>query len=139
MSLLGAGCTRCGHPYAAHGIRVLAQREEIAFVQLVCDACQTQTLALVTGALVPDEGAPGAEDGAQESENVLASDPGLDDWAERAHLPGPPISEADVLAMEAYLADYEGDVRGLFDGPSEPGPGRGTAGDQPGDEPSARG
>ena len=63
MALLGAGCTRCGQPYAAHGVRVLAQREEIAFVQLVCFACQTQTLALVTGAPAADDDANGLGDG----------------------------------------------------------------------------
>ena len=30
-----------------------------------------------------------------------------------------PISEADVLEMRAYLADYQGDVRGLFEGPPD--------------------
>lgn len=111
MSLLGAGCTRCGQPYAAPGIRVLAQREEIAFVQLVCFGCQTQTLALVTGAPATDDGSIGL------GEDVLG-DPtaaGSDDFEAALRRRGPPISEAEVLEMRAYLAEYEGDVRGLFD------------------------
>jgi hypothetical protein len=94
MALLGAGCARCGRPYGAEGVRVLAQREEIAFVQLVCSACQIQTLALVTGiaALERDE---------------AAADPAPAGTA--------PVSEADVLEMRSFLADYQGDLRTLLE------------------------
>ena len=114
MSLLGAGCTRCGQPYAVHGIRVLAQRETIAFVQLVCFACQTQTLALVTGAPAAENDESGLEDAF--SGDLPAGDGDADPATPRR--PGPPIGEADVLEMRAYLAEYQGDVRGLFDGSS---------------------
>ena len=109
MALLGAGCTRCGQPYAAHGITMLAQREGIAFVQLVCFACQSKTLALVTGAPtaeedsgMPGEGAPG---------DLLAAD--RDDLG-ASHRAGRPIGEADVLDMHAFLAEFEGDIHGLL-------------------------
>ena len=92
MVLLGAGCARCGQPYGAQGVRVLAQREDIAFVQLVCFACQIQTLALVTG--VP---ASGDEAGFP----AASSD-------------GPRITEADVLEMRSFLAGYKGDMRTLL-------------------------
>jgi hypothetical protein len=129
MALLGSGCTRCGQPYAAHGIRVLAQREEIAFVQLVCFACQTQTLALVTGAPAAEDDAGGSGDG--DLWDVPAADRDGDPGAPRRH--GPPITEADVLQMRAYLAEYEGDVSGLFDGPPDEGePGGGAADDETG-------
>ena len=129
MALLGAGCTRCGQPYAAPGIRVLAQREEIAFVQLVCFSCQTQTLALVTGA-------PATEDDANEpGEGILGDLPAGDrDNVPGPHRrPGPAISEADVLEMRAYLAEYEGDVSGLFESPPDRSePGGGSADDETG-------
>lgn len=129
MALLGAGCTRCGQPYAAHGIRVLAQREEIAFVQLVCDACQTQTLALVTGAPATEDGAAGLGEGALG--HLLAGD--RDDHPEASGRAREPISEADVLEMRAYLAEYQGDVRGLLDGPADKSePGRGSDDDETG-------
>jgi len=125
MSLLGAGCTRCGRPYAAQGIRVLAQREEIAFVQLVCFACQTQTMALVTGAPATDD------DASELGEGVLGDHPAGDhdgvDGAFRRR--GAPISEAEVLEMRAYLAEYEGDVRGLLDFPPNSGESGGDAAD----------
>jgi hypothetical protein len=37
----------------------------------------------------------------------------------------PPISEADVQEMRAYLADYQGDLRSLL---QKPGDDHGTAG-----------
>jgi hypothetical protein len=124
MALLGSGCTRCGQPYAAQGIRVLAQREEIAFVQLVCFACQTQTLALVTGA-------PAAEDDTGASEEGILGDAADDEGETAAARPGLPISEADVLDMRAYLARYQGDVSGLFvNSPDQRQPGS----DSPADE-----
>lgn len=100
MALLGAGCARCGQPYAAQGIRVLAQREEIAFVQLVCFACQTQTLALVTGA-------SGAATEGQDFPGESLED--------AARPEAPPISEVDVLQMRSFLTSYEGDMLGLFE------------------------
>jgi hypothetical protein len=98
MALTGSGCARCGSPYTADGIRVLAQREEIAFVQLVCSACQTQTLTLVTG-------------GPTDSD---AGEPG------RRRPEAPAITEADVREMRSFLAGFEGDLRDLLqpdDGP----------------------
>ena len=125
MSLLGAGCTRCGQPYAAPGIRVLAQREEIAFVQLVCFACRTQTLALVTDAPATGDQANGL------GESILGDQAAadVDDFAAALRRQGPPISEAEVLEMRAYLAEYEGDVRGLFGFPGDGGESGGDAPD----------
>jgi hypothetical protein len=94
LVLLGTGCARCGQPFGDEGVRVLAQRDEIAFVQFVCSTCQTQTLALVTGleALAnQDEDAP-----------VRAGE-------------AAPISEQEVRDMRSFLADYHGDLRTLLD------------------------
>ncbi len=74
---------------------MLALREEIAFVQLACSACQVQTLALVTGV----SGSPSAT----EAEGVGVS-------SERSA-----VSEADVLEMRSFLADYRGDLRTLLE------------------------
>jgi hypothetical protein len=93
LALLGTGCARCGQAYPAQGIRVLAQREGIAFVQLVCFACQIQTLALVTGG-------PGSDEDGVEAPPEAET---------------PPISELDVLEMHSFLEGYEGDVQGLFE------------------------
>jgi hypothetical protein len=95
MLLLGAGCTRCGRPYGAEGVVVLALREEIAFVQLACSACRVQTLALVTGI---------------SGDSAWAQGEGADASPER-----PAISEADVLEMRSFLAGYRGDLRTLLE------------------------
>ncbi len=82
---------------------MLAQREEIAFVQLVCSACQVQTLALVTGVPPWSE-----EDEAGEQ-------------AETATRPAPSrrepdaITASDVAEMHDFLATYEGDLHDLLD------------------------
>jgi hypothetical protein len=109
MALLSAGCTRCGQPYAANGISMLAQREGVAFVQLVCFACQSKTLALVTG--VPTAEEDSSMPGASVPGSYLAVD---HDDPKAPHYAGRPIGEADVLDMHAFLAEYEGDIRGLL-------------------------
>jgi hypothetical protein len=111
MALLGSGCARCGQPYAAQGIRVLAQREEIAFVQLVCFACQIQTLALVTGVPAASQAADGGDDLAAA---MPAGSP--EDEARSVDPSWPAISDDDVLEMHAFLAGYDGDLTGLLDG-----------------------
>jgi hypothetical protein len=117
MALLGSGCVRCGQPYPASGIKVLAQRDEIAFVQLICFNCQVQTLALVTGVDSLASGADGAADG------VDADAAGRTAW---------PISVDDVLEMHDFLDGYEGDLRSLLDRTEEPGNGeQGQGGRQP--------
>jgi hypothetical protein len=136
MALLGAGCTRCGKPYAVQGIQVLAQREGIAFVQLVCFACQTQTLALVTGAPATEDDGSGLGEGILG--DLLAGD--RDGDPEGPSRPGSPISEVDVLEMRAYLAEYEGDVSGLFEGSADQGAqGSEPGGDSAGDDKGAAG
>jgi hypothetical protein len=90
MVLLGAGCARCGRPYGAGGVVVLAQRDEIAFVQLMCATCRTQTLALVTGI------------GAMSDEAQDTAEPAV-------------ISEDDVVEMRSFLAGYQGDLRTLLE------------------------
>jgi hypothetical protein len=110
MALLGAGCTKCGQPYGPSGIRVLAQREDVAFVQLVCFTCQTQTLALVTGGLAAAGSSP------EQSESVAGSSPARrrKGKIEVSRGAATPISEADVVAMRFFLDGYQGDLRGLL-------------------------
>jgi hypothetical protein len=131
MALLGAGCTKCGQPYTASGIRVLAQRDEVAFVELVCSTCQTQTMALVTG------GTGGVGGSSTPNQGILGhypSDEPDDESQPQAEVAGPlaadAISETDVLEMRSFLAGYGGDVHDLLgrrddsDGNSGGGKGR---------------
>ena len=42
------GCAACGETYGDAHIHLIAQREELFFVDLSCDHCGTQAVAIVT-------------------------------------------------------------------------------------------
>jgi hypothetical protein len=83
----GAECAACGRPVPADATRVLAQREDLAFVELGCAACGSVSLSIRLGSIDAD-GTPDR-------------DPGLS------------IGADDVLDMHVFLAGYRGDLRGL--------------------------
>ncbi len=101
------GCAACGQPYGASHIELIAQREELFFVDLSCHHCGTQAVAIVTIQL-EGEG-PGFEAG----ELVRAADT-TGDVPE-----GPSVSADDVIDVHQLLDAFEGDVSALmarFDG-----------------------
>jgi hypothetical protein len=92
----GLRCTVCDHRVPASGIRLLAWRDDLAFVQIDCGGCLSTTLGfVVAGRLDGDNGESGGPD-AQDD--------------------GPPISSDDVLDMHRFLATWRGDLAGLVDG-----------------------
>jgi hypothetical protein len=101
----GVGCTVCGALVPAERIRILAHRDDLAFVELGCTACGSTTL----GMLVAGDDASGA---------VLDVAPlgelSPDDEARRAGCG--PITSDDVRAARAFLADWRGDLVGLLAG-----------------------
>ena len=46
--LASFGCAACGQAYGEGHIRLIAQREELFFVDLTCDHCGSQAVAIVT-------------------------------------------------------------------------------------------
>lgn len=83
----GLRCTVCDERVPATRIRLLAWRDDLAFLQIDCDACASTTLGFVL-------------DG--RAEDVDAS-------------PAPnPISSDDVLDMHQFLATWRGDLAGLL-------------------------
>jgi hypothetical protein len=87
----GADCAVCRRPVPADRIRLLAERDDLVFAELDCPSCGSVGLSII----VLRDGAPRAlEDG-------TAS----------------PIDEADVLAVRAFLEDYQGDLRALLGSP----------------------
>jgi hypothetical protein len=86
----GAECAACGRPVPPDATRVLAQREDLAFVELGCSACGSVSLAIRLGPI--SDGAPDAA--------------GLPDS-------GSSIGADDVLDMHQFLAGYRGDLRRL--------------------------
>jgi len=87
----GAECAACGRLVPADATRVLARREDLAFVELGCAACGSVSLSIRLGSM--DVGGT--------REGVGAADPGTS------------IGADDVLDMHIFLAGYRGDLRGL--------------------------
>jgi hypothetical protein len=100
----GAVCTACGAPVPTDRIRILARRDDLAFVELACLVCGSVALGL----LMP----PDAPDG----EAVLDV---AGDMPATARPPGTgtfrPISDADVQAIRDDLAAWQGDLVGWLD------------------------
>jgi len=46
----GAACAACGHPVPPDAVRVLAERDDLAFAELSCPACGSVSLAIVLAA-----------------------------------------------------------------------------------------
>ena len=98
--LTSFGCAACGRAYEPEGIRLLAGREELFFVDLACLVCGSQATAIVT--VEVDEGA------------VRADDPELEPVTAPAAGGAAPVDLDDVLDVHQLLAGYEGDMRGLL-------------------------
>lgn len=95
--LTGAGCASCGAAIPVDRIAVLADRGDLAFVELTCPRCGSRTMGV-----------------------VIAADPAppvLDTDADVRLADGPPLDEDDVRAMHRLLAGWEGDLRSLLDLP----------------------
>lgn len=105
--LSGFNCSACGRPYRPSQIRVLAQREELFFVRLSCRGCGSHSVAIVT-VQVDDSDSSTLEVGE----------------LEKVEQGGQPVTADDVLEMHAFLRDFDGDFRSLFDERRKtPGPG----------------
>jgi hypothetical protein len=85
-----AECAACGRPVPAEATRVLARREDLAFVELGCTACGSVSLAIRLGSIGGG--------------NTGDRDLGGRDTS---------IGADDVLDMHLFLAGYRGDLRGL--------------------------
>lgn len=98
-------CASCGRAYEAGHIRVLAQRDELFFVDLACVGCRSAAVAIVTVELEGEE--------AQLEIGELAEAAGF--------AASPPVSADDVLEMHAFLRHFDGDFRRLFgrEGPAD--------------------
>jgi len=93
----GAPCTACGAPVPAGRIRLLASRDGLAFVRLVCDGCGSAAIGLL---LDGDDDAPILD---------VATDPPTP--SSRAGR----ITHADVDAVRQDLAAWDGDLVGWLD------------------------
>jgi hypothetical protein len=114
-SLAGVGCTACGAGVPADRIDVLAEREDVAFVQFRCAACGSDALGLVVRDDPADDPRPAAD----------IARYGEFGPADELRLTGPAIDGDDVAWMHTFLERYRGDLRTLVE---PPGGSQGTTG-----------
>jgi hypothetical protein len=91
----GLRCAVCNGPVPAGSVKLLANRDGLAFVQLDCDACRSTTLAFLL-------------DG--------ASDLRDDAPANRASGASEAVSADDVLDMHVFLRGWQGGLADLVGG-----------------------
>jgi hypothetical protein len=95
-------------------ISILADRGDLAFVELDCAACGSRTMSLVLR----------AGSGAGEPVLDTAVHPELGPLVDARLAGRPAIGEDDVVAVARLLATWDGDLRTLLegrrDGPPEP-------------------
>jgi DNA-directed RNA polymerase subunit RPC12/RpoP len=106
--LASFGCAACGQPYGEGHVRLIAQREEIFFLDLTCPHCGSQAVAIVT--IQADGEADGSADHHVEARGVVRS---AEDGSRSV------VSVDDVIDAHVLLRDFEGDVHQLiarFDG-----------------------
>lgn len=101
--LAGSGCTSCGAAIPGDGIDVLADRGDVAFVQLSCPGCGSRTLSMV----VQDASGPRLD---------TARHPELDPATEARLAGARAFDEGDVADMHRFLDGWDGDLRTILGG-----------------------
>jgi hypothetical protein len=101
----GLRCSVCDERVPTTRIRLLARRDDLAFMEIDCEACGSATLGFVLDGRSDEPAEP---------------------------LPGTPVTADDVLDRHQLLAGWRGDLAGLLarDRPSgaDPDHARGRAG-----------
>ncbi len=121
LDSLGAGvdCAACGGLVPNDRIRVLARRDDIAFVEIHCPACRSESLGIVVAA--DDGGRPGADAGVAVGPGLAYGEFGPDDLERFRE--AEPIGLADVDLVRDLLARRG--LAGLVDGGEPPAAGSG--------------
>lgn len=104
--LTSFGCGSCGRAYQPGRIRILAQREDLFFVDLACETCGSQAVAVVT--IQTDDAGARADAGEIQPVQLLERDDASSEPA------GPPVSPDEVLEMHEFLSQFDGDFEALF-------------------------
>lgn len=100
--LAGATCPGCGAAVPADAIALLAERANLAYVEVRCPACGSVTMGVVVDGEDADAGP-----GEPRHPELL---PG-----ERARLAGrAPVGRGDVERMRRFLDGWHGDLRSLL-------------------------
>ena len=107
--LTSFSCSACGRAYRSSHIRIVAQRDELFFVDLRCRRCGSESLAIVT--VETDSDGPGSRLDVGDLVDAAAAINAADD------ADGPPVSVEDLLQMHDFLGRFDGDFQELFGGP----------------------
>lgn len=94
----GLFCTVCNEPVPADRIRLLARREDLAFIQVVCAHCGSTALEFLADPV------------------AVEADPMAGEVVPAREV----ISPDDVFAMHEFLADWQGDIQTLVAQPGGP-------------------
>jgi hypothetical protein len=99
----GVSCAACGDRVPSAEVRVLAERDDLAYIEFSCRTCDSVGLAIVVeagtdGARVLDEGPGSTTDGGHAGRSVA------------------PIRPDDVLDMHLLLSSWRGDLHALVGG-----------------------
>jgi hypothetical protein len=100
----GAACTACGASVPTGRIRILARRDDVAFLELACPECGSAAVALLI--------APQDADGSALLDVAADASASRHGPASRRRGTPRPISTADVEAVRDDLAAWHGDLVG---------------------------
>ena len=114
----GATCTACGAPVPTGRIRILATRDDLAFLELVCDDCGSAALGMLLTTAGHDDG---------HVLDVVGDGPATASHSSFAGR-GRPIDAGVVVALRLDLAAWQGDLVGWLDAIGRSG--HGTAPDR---------
>ena len=103
--LASFACAACGQAYGEGHIRLIAQRDDLFFVDLSCERCGSQAVAIVTIQIEDDSATIGSGELVPAEQLELHRD-------EEAMLE--PVTADDVLDVHALLEAFHGDARQLI-------------------------
>ncbi|CAN5588568.1 hypothetical protein BH23CHL8_BH23CHL8_09390 [soil metagenome] len=101
--LASFACGACGQAYGEERVRLIAQREELFFVDLACAHCGSQAVAIVSIQLEDPPAAEPDDGGSHAGTDAMAAPQEQE-----------AVSSDDVLDVHRLLADHEGDLRSLL-------------------------
>lgn len=107
-------CPRCGSPYQAESVLVLARRSEVWMIMISCASCLQKDTFVVKF--------PVELQGRRRVTSYRLSRPPSTPLPEERPLPLPetpppttPVTSDDVLDMHLFLKDFNGDFQRVFD------------------------
>lgn len=96
--MTSVNCAVCGQRYQKGNVDVLYHQQELWFISVFCQSCQTKGLV---AALIKESG-----------EAQLVTDLTEEEMAR--FIESPAVTADDILDLHAFLKDFDGDFASLF-------------------------